>query len=191
VSSSGRSPAADQPGAAEAQADHSFAEAAAPAGPAPAEADHSFAEAEAEAEAAAPAPAPAEADHSSLPAGNVASVPNSLLRFFQFLIQFVSWIDNVLSSCSVSRAVGRWLSCRQGRGSVVSVEVLAPFRAYRSTAPGARGDLQGLQALDSGDAPGPLQAHLPLRDLPPQPARQDILLGLPRRSPFSIRRVWS
>jgi hypothetical protein len=48
--------------------------------------------------------------------------------------------------------------------------------------------LQVLLALDSGDALRPVQAHLPLRALPPQPVCQDMLLGLRRRPPPLIHR---
>jgi hypothetical protein len=176
--------AADQPPAAVPQADHSFAEAAAPA-PTP-----------------EPEPETAAGAHDvcfSSPAGNVAaSVPNAFLGFFQFrFLSSSSFLGLTIScvpvspSCSISRAVGRWLGCRRGRGSVVSVEVRAPFGTYCPTAPrrrsvrgGAPGDLPGLQAPVCGDALGPVQARLLLRDLPLQPGRQDILLHLRRRSPF-------
>lgn len=122
--------------------------------------------------------------------GNLASVPKSQfvswipVRFLSsplFLgLQFVSWTDNTspcISSWPVSRVAGWWLGCRRGKGSVVSVEVREPLRAYRATAPrprsadGARRDLQGLPTLDSDDPPGPLQARLLLRALPLQPVR--------------------
>ena len=127
-------------------------------------------------------------------------------------LQFVPRTDICVSSCSLSRDVGWWLGCWRGERSVVSVEVRGPLRAYRAAAPrcrsvrstgllslrregsaatgdgGARADLQVLPALDSGDAPGPLHARLPLRALSPQPVRQNTLLDLLRRPPSLIQR---